>query len=92
VNGGTARAPRLNLHPTKTLTCGGASWRVSWRIEISRYSCSGNSRRCQTLCGASFALVWRSEEGGPNAEARDVLVIQVVIAIILSEKEVSPLL
>jgi hypothetical protein len=32
--------------------------------------------------GASFALVWCSEERGPGAEAGDIFIIQVVVAII----------
>ena len=39
------------------------------------------------LRGASFALVLCGEERGPSAEAGDILVIQVVVAIIFEKKD-----
>jgi len=38
------------------------------------------------LRGASFALILCGEERGPSAETGDILVIQVVIAIIFEKK------
>ena len=39
------------------------------------------------LRGACFALVLGGEERGPSAEAGDILVIQVVVAIIFRKKD-----
>jgi hypothetical protein len=38
------------------------------------------------LRGSSFALVLCGEERGPSAEAGDILVIQVVIAVIFEKR------
>jgi hypothetical protein len=41
----------------------------------------------RNLRGASFALVLCGEERGPSAEAGDILVVQVVIAIIFEKSD-----
>jgi hypothetical protein len=41
----------------------------------------------RALGGASFALVLWGEERGPSAETGDILIIQVVVAIIFEKKK-----
>ncbi len=78
--------PRLNIHSAKTLTCG-ALWSASWRVYVSRYGRWWEAWRCLILRGASFALVWCREEWGAGAsKAGNVLVIQVIVAIVFEKR------
>ena len=81
--------PRLNIHSAKTLTCG-TPWSVAWGAYVS--GCGGwwEAWRGQILRGASFALVWCREERGASAsKAGNILVIQVIVAIIFGKRERS---
>jgi len=79
--------PRLNIHSAKTLTCG-TPWSVAWGAYVS--GCGGwwEAWRGQILRGASFALVWCREERGASAsKAGNILVIQVIVAIVFEKRE-----
>jgi hypothetical protein len=80
------RVPCLNVHSTKTLTCG-TPWGVAWDAYVSGYGRWWEAWRCQILRGASFALVWWREERGANAsKAGNILVIQVIVAIVFGKE------
>jgi hypothetical protein len=65
----------------------GASRCIARRVDISGYDWRWKAWGCHTLRdGGSFALVRRSEEWGGNTKARDVLIIQVVIAIVFEQE------
>lgn len=86
LRGGGGRVPCLNTHSAKTLTSG-APWSVVWRAYISRCDRGWEARRGQVLGCASFALVGCREERGANTtKARDILVVQVVVAIIFKKR------
>jgi len=59
---------------------------VAWYIDVSGYDGRREAGRSLILRGASFALVWCSEERCPSTEAGDILVVQVVVTIIFEKK------
>lgn len=78
--------PRLNIQSAETLTCG-ILWSVAWRAYVSRYGRWRETWRCQTLRSASFAFVWREEWGARASKARNILVIQVIVAIVFGKEK-----
>jgi hypothetical protein len=79
--------PRLNIHSAKTLTCG-APWSVAWSAYVSRYSWWWEAWRSQILRGTSFALVrCREERGASASKAGNILVIQVIVAIVFGKRQ-----
>ena len=63
------------------MTCG-APRSIVWRAYMSRWDRGWETRRWQILRGASFALVWCREERGASTKARNIFIIQVVVAIV----------